>query len=154
MLVDVLAAIAALLSGLGAGIFLAYSTGIIQGLSRAGDDAFVAGMRGINVAVINPVFLGAIFLGPLVAAAGAIAGFVVGSDAAWWLLASAIVGLVAVWIVTGAHNVPMNNALETSRDGAAAARAAFERPWLFWNHIRALGSMLAFGLAIVALLAD
>lgn len=89
-----------------------------------------------------------------VAAAGALAGFVTGSAAAWWLLASTVLGLLAVWVVTGARSVPLNTALETSRDGAASARAAFERRWLLWNHVRSLGSIAAFGAAIVALLAD
>lgn len=151
-MVLVLTALAVLISGLGAGVFLAFSVGVVHGLARAGDAAFVAGMRGINVAVLNPAFLGAIFLGPLLAAASAVAAFVAGDDAAWWAAASALVGFVGVFVVTGAKNVPMNARLEASRESASVARREFERPWLAWNHVRTVASLAAFGLAVVALM--
>lgn len=151
-MVLVLSALAVLISGLGAGVFLAFSVGVVQGLARAGDEAFVAGMRGINVAVLNPAFLGAIFLGPLLAAAAAIAAFIGGDDTAWWAGASALVGFLGVFVVTGAKNVPMNTRLEAAREPASVARREFERPWLAWNHVRTVASLAAFGLAVVALM--
>lgn len=151
-MVLVLTALAVLVSGLGAGIFLAYSVGVVHGLARAGDEVFVAGMRGINVAVLNPAFLGAIFLGPLLAAGAAVAAFLSGDDAAWWATASAVVGFLGIFVVTGAKNVPMNTRLETSREPASVARREFERPWLAWNHVRTVASLAAFGLAVVALM--
>lgn len=104
--------LAALGSGLMAGTFFAFSAFVMRALARlpAGDG--IAAMQSINIAVINPLFLG-VFLGTAAACAGAVAG------AAWrWdrpeaahLLAGGLLYLIGTFGVTTAFNVPLNDGL-------------------------------------------
>jgi uncharacterized membrane protein len=51
--------------------------------------------------------------------------------------------------ITGAVNVPLNNALAANRD-----RRAFEARWVRFNHVRTVASVLAFAAALVAVVAS
>ncbi len=70
-----------------------------------------------------------------------------GGLAAWLFAASAVVYQVGVIFVTGGVNVPLNNALAKDND-----RRAFEPRWVRWNTVRTLSAIVAFALAIAALL--
>ncbi|HLL90834.1 MAG TPA: hypothetical protein VK324_16150 [Tepidisphaeraceae bacterium] len=61
---------AALGSGLMAGVFFAFSAFVMRALGRLPAGEAVAAMRAINVAVINPLFLG-VFLGTAAGSGGA-----------------------------------------------------------------------------------
>ena len=54
-------------AGLIAGLFYAYACSVLPGLARGDDKTFVEGMRGINVAIINPVFMLTFLGAPLLA---------------------------------------------------------------------------------------
>jgi uncharacterized membrane protein len=144
----VLSLVSVLLLGLSAGLFFAFSAAVMPGLRRIDDRSYVTAFNGINVAILNPLFF-VVFVGALlVPAATAIVAFATGQTAlAWWQLAATAVYLLGVIIVTGAVNVPLNNAL--ARDGD---RAAFETRWVRFNHLRSVASTLAFALALVATL--
>jgi uncharacterized membrane protein len=152
MLLDILLVVAVVAAGLGSGIFLAFSSGVMPGLRRADDAAYVAAMRGINIAVINPAFLLPIFLPPVLIAAAAIAAFVGGaSSTGVLLLIGGVLFLVGGVLLTGARNIPLNNALEASKGAdAAAARAAFDRPWRTSNHARTLLTLAGFAVTVAA----
>ena len=47
--------------------------------------------------------------------------------------------------VTFAVNVPLNNRLNAATGDPAAARAAFEAPWVRWNLVRTVLNTAAFG---------
>ncbi|MDV9187111.1 anthrone oxygenase family protein, partial [Streptomyces sp. SR27] len=66
-----------------------------------------------------------------------------------WTLAAAVL-CAAVFVVTAAVNVPLNDALAAAKD-PTAARAAFEAPWVAWNLVRAALSTLALGCLLRAL---
>ena len=55
---------ALLTTGLMAGVYLAFSIAVLPGIARGDDNTFVVAMRGMNAAILNPVFL-LIFVGPL-----------------------------------------------------------------------------------------
>jgi uncharacterized membrane protein len=117
---------AAITLGLSAGLFYTYSASVMLGLGRSDDRTFVQAMQNINVAIINPWFM-AHFLGAL---------FFTGVAAAVHLpkesrpvLPWILVALVA-W---------------------AAAREAFEEPWIRWNIVRTVASTGALGAIVWAL---
>ncbi|PJJ73461.1 putative membrane protein [Diaminobutyricimonas aerilata] len=154
MITEILAVAASVVSGLGAGVFLAFSSGVMPGLARTSDAVYVESMRGINRAVINGVFLGAIFGAVPLLVAAAVAAFAEGATAAGWLLtASGLVYLAGVLVVTGIRNVPLNERLERHRGTPRQAREDFERPWVRWNGLRTVAGVVATVLAVSALIA-
>jgi uncharacterized membrane protein len=99
-------------SGLMAGVFFAFSTFVMKALARLPAHEGIAAMQSINVAVINPMFLGA-FLGTAVACAAEIVcvGVCWQRSGAAYLLAGAALYLVGTFFVTMRCNVPLNNSL-------------------------------------------
>ncbi len=104
-------------------------------------------MQAVNVAVLNPLFLG-VFVGT--AAACAIA--VVLSLLRWndpgsaWLLAGGLSYLIGCFLVTMAFNVPRNEALarvKPADPGAANQWASYLSSWTAWNHVRTIASLAA-----------
>lgn len=140
---------AALTTGLGAGLFYAYSCSVMPGLARVDDRSFIEVMQRINVAILNGWFMLS-FLGALVliGVAGVLA-LRAGSRALLpWIVAAAAFQL-AMLVITGAVSVPLNNRLAAA--GApdhiadpAAVRAAFESAWVRWNLIRTLTCTASF----------
>ncbi len=144
--------VSAVAAGMGSGMMYVFSTGVMQGLGRLPEAEVIRAMQAINVAVINPLFLG-VFMGT---------GLFVGTLAAMnlfggaatnpWLLAGALVYGAGVVAVTIGGNVPLNDALEAV-DASAAAVGAWQdyaRPWLVWNHIRSTCAAVASGLLVLA----
>lgn len=124
------------LTGLSAGLFTSFSIAVMPGLRRTGDAAFVEGMRGINVAILNPAFA-LIFGGAFFAAAAAL---VVGwNDVARpWFIAGIALYVVGAFVMTFAVNVPLNDALEAGKGSASSLREAFEDKWVAWNYARSI----------------
>jgi len=134
-------------AGLIAGLFYAYACSVMPGLARGDDKTFVEAMRGINVAIINPVFMLTFLGAPLLAG---VAVFVNPGPRPWVI--AGFVCLVAMLLITGALNIPLNNALENGGDDFAAVRAKFETAWVRWNVLRALVSTAGFGCLVAAVL--
>ncbi|WP_093873555.1 DUF1772 domain-containing protein [Streptomyces sp. TLI_105] len=120
-------------TGLVAGVWFAYVCSVMPALARSDDRVYVEVMRNINDVIQNPVFFLPFFGAPVLTA---VAAWQHRADRARaWTLAAFVLGL-AVLVVTSAANVPLNDALAATRD-PAAARAAFETPWVAWNIARA-----------------
>ena len=148
--VSMVVLVAALITaGLIAGLFYAYACSVMPGLARGDDKTFVEGMRGINVAIINPVFMLTFLGAPLLAVVAIFLNL--GSPALPWVIAGAVF-LVAMLVITGAVNVPMNNALMNGQTNYAELRAAFEASWVKWNIVRALAATAGFGCLVGAIL--
>lgn len=146
---DVVLVAALVAAGLLAGLFYAYACSVLPGLARGDDRTFVEAMRGINVAIVNPVFMLTFLGAPLLSF---VAVFLHrGSPALPWVIAG-LVFLLATLVITGTLNIPLNNALDSSGDDYAAARAQFETAWIRWNVLRALTSTAGFGCLIAAVL--
>lgn len=132
--------LALVLGGLQAGTYYAWASGVMPGLARVEDRAFVEVMRQVNLAIVNPVFLASFVGAPLAAAAAA---FLAEGTARWWALGAAVLAVATV-VVTVARNIPLNDALEARGTGdPAAARAGFEGAWRRWNAARALTSTVS-----------
>jgi uncharacterized membrane protein len=70
-------------------------------------------------------------------------------------LSAALYGL-GVFAVTFLVNVPLNEALASANptsDTAASIWASYYDSWTVWNHVRAICSILAFGLFAAAAVA-
>jgi uncharacterized membrane protein len=138
------------LMGLSAGLFATFSYVIMPGLRRASDAAFVDAMRGINVAILNPVFAltfgGAFFVGVLALVLGW------GDASRPWVVAGLVLYVVGAYVITFAVNVPMNDTLEAGKGSAASLREAFEDKWTMWNHARSVLTTGGFVCLVVAVL--
>lgn len=138
------------LLGLSAGVFYAFSSFVMSGLARAGDQAGGEAMTGINQTALRPAFL-VVFAGaPLVTAATGVYGLVAGEAGAGWVLAGAAVYLTGAFGVTVARNVPLNDRLLEAGDKAEAWRG-YARPWTAWNHVRTGAATVATALAATGL---
>ena len=139
---------ALLTTGLMAGVYLAFGIAVLPGIARSDDNTFVAAMRGMNAAILNPMF-GLVFGGPLVLGVVAVASRLPDEEGVGWT-AGALVLYVATLLITGVVNVPLNNRLD-STEPPEAARALFEQRWVRWNVVRTvlcIGSFACFALAL------
>jgi uncharacterized membrane protein len=141
-------------SGLMAGVFFAFSTFVLRALSRLPATQGIAAMQSINVAVINPVFLG-VFLGTAVACAIAVARAILRWEAnSPYLLAGGVLYLAGTFLVTMLFNVPLNDSLAkvTPDDPDGPRRwADYVRRWTAWNHVRTGAALAATALFAIAL---
>jgi uncharacterized membrane protein len=154
-ILTVLTFLAALGSGLMAGLFFAFSTSVMAALGRIPPAAGISAMQSINVTIINPVFF-VVFFGTAVLsvllAVAALVGWAEGRSAS--LLAGSLLYLAGCMLVTMVFNVPLNNALAavsaTGADGASVW-ARYLSTWTMWNHVRTVGCLAAMGAFILAL---
>ena len=147
--------VAALGTGIMAGIFFTFSAFMMTALGRLPPPVGIAAMQSINAAILNPLFF-AVFFGTtvlcLLAAVAAIVAWPL--PAAFYLIAGSVLYLVGALLVTMQRNVPLNLALD--RSNAASAEAAlvwlrYLRVWTAWNHVRTVASLAAMAAFILAL---
>lgn len=134
--------LAVVLTGLSAGLFATFSYAVMPGLGRGDDDTFVRAMRGINEAILNPVFA-VVFVGAPVAAAAALMSGWSGAGRTW-MIAGLLLYVLGAFVVTATVNVPRNDALATGTEGDAVLRERFESGWVRSNHARSLLTTAAF----------
>ena len=107
-------------TGLMAGVYLAFSIAVLPGIARTDDDTFVSAMRGMNAAILNPVF-GLVFGGPLVFGIVAVATRLPdGEDIS--SIGAALGLYVATLLITGGISVPLNNRLDSTEPPEDCAR--------------------------------
>jgi uncharacterized membrane protein len=156
--VFILTLIAALGSGLIGGVFFAFSTFVMQALSRLRPDQGIAAMQSINVAVLNRWFLTP-FLGTAAACLVlAISSLFAARDLATLLrLAGSSLYLAGTVLVTVVCNVPRNDALATVVAGSEEGKtlwAHYLPGWTVWNTVRAVAAVMAATALTVALVAS
>lgn len=146
---------AAVTSGLVGGVFFAFSNFVMQALGRLRPSEGAAAMQAINITVINPLFMTALFaMGPLslVLAVWGLADL--DAPYAGWLITAGAIYFIGEIVVTGAYHVPRNNALARvnpeSEEGARVWRTYLVE-WTRGNHIRTVAGLAACALFAVAL---
>ncbi len=122
---------AAVMSGLIAGLYYAFSCAVMPGLRRVPDSAFVESMRSINLAILNPWFALVFAGGPLATVVALVLGPTVP-------LAAALAFHGVALVVTFRINVPLNERLDDTTADGPELRAAFEGHWVGWNLVRAI----------------
>ncbi|WP_181172268.1 DUF1772 domain-containing protein [Mesorhizobium sp. B2-2-3] len=139
--------IAAIGSGVVGGVFFAFSNFVMPAMARLPAAGGIAAMNSINITVITPMFMTALFgtgLICLVLIAGAIISWQ--QPGSFWLLAGAVIYLVGNPIVTMVFNVPLNDALaaiDPASSNGAAVWTTYLRDWVMWNHVRAITAITA-----------
>lgn len=145
---------AALGCGLIAGVFFAFSTFVMNALGRLAPAQGIAAMQSINIAVINPVFMTALFGTAAACIFLAFSSFKWHQPGAIYLSIGSLLYLVGTVGVTIACNVPLNDALAKVDPGSAeGARlwASYLVNWTIWNHIRSAAALAASAALAIAL---
>ncbi len=154
---SIVAFVAAMGSGLVAGVLFAFSTFVMKALARLPSNQGIAAMQSINVIVLNRWFLGT-FLGTVVLAVIALclALLDLRTPSAIYLLAGGLSYLAGSLFVTMAFNVPKNESLaklDPVSGASAEAWTQYISEWTRWNHVRTAASLASaafFTLALVA----
>lgn len=147
---------ATIATGLVTGLLYGFSCAVLPGLRQVDDATFVEVFRAINGRIINGWFLLTFLGSPVLIVTTGIAQFLTGGPQPWLPMAAAAVSTVISSAITGAVNVPLNNALESDANAVArtgtvravdstAIRTRFETRWSRANVARTVASTAAFG---------
>ncbi len=144
--------LATLGSALISGVFFAFSSFVMKALARVPSAKGIAAMQSINVAVLNPSFLG-VFMGTaatslLVAVLAVTAWDTVSAP---WLVGGASLYLVGTFLVTGLGNVPLNDELARVQPNDPAAMKIWDH-YLLLNTVRTAAAGCAALMFIVGLI--
>lgn len=147
--------LAALGSGLIAGVFFAFSAFVMKALARRPAGEGIAAMQSINVVVLTSWFMAA-FLGTGVACVLTLIISLLRwhMPGAAWLLAGSVLYLAGSLLVTIVFNVPKNEALAAAAPadpGSVKLWAAYVAGWTLWNHVRtaaSFGAAASFAIAL------
>jgi uncharacterized membrane protein len=153
----VVTGLAAVGSGLIAGVFFAFSSFVMKALARLPASQGVAAMQSINVVVLNRAFLG-VFVGTAAACGVVLVRSLwrFQEQGAAFRVLGAVLYLVGTFAVTRAFNVPRNEALDRLNPTAPEAGAEWEgyvSSWTAWNHVRtaaATAAMVAFLISLAS----
>ena len=147
----VLTLVTAIACGLVAGFFFAFSAGVMKSLARLPAAQGLAAMQSINVVVINPPFMGALFGTALACAVLVVAAFVEWGEP---YAVGGLVYLVGAILLTIVYHVPRNDALAALDPNDADAPShwnRYVRGWTAWNHVRTIAPLASAALLTVAL---
>ncbi|NOT67061.1 MAG: DUF1772 domain-containing protein [Methylophilaceae bacterium] len=146
-LLPTLVFIAAIGSGLVAGIFFSFSNFVISALNRLQPRQSIAAMQAINVAVLNPLFF-SVFFGT-----GAVCLLVIMLSLLSWsppsaifLIIGSLLYLVGTVLVTMRRNVPLNKVLANLSIGSTEDVEHWDNyyiKWTYWNHVRTVAALMA-----------
>jgi uncharacterized membrane protein len=146
-LLELLTLVAALGSGVIAGVFLAFSAAVMTALGRLPPLQGIAAMQTINRVIINPwflaPFLGTAAIGLVMAGASLVQWH---TPAALYWLAGSVLYLGGAVLVTMAANVPRNEALARAIPESAEGMrlwADYLATWTWWNHVRTVAAIAA-----------
>jgi uncharacterized membrane protein len=151
-----LAFLAAVSSGMIAGVLFAFSAFVMKALTRIKPEQGIAAMQSINITVQN-LLCSLLFFGTGLASLF----LLVMSLLRWedpgteYLLAGSVFYLFGGLLVTGAFNVPLNNKLAAVQPDHAEGHRfwnIFTARWMVWNHVRTVACILTSVSYTVALL--
>jgi uncharacterized membrane protein len=147
--------LAAIGSGLMAGLFFVFSVTVMSAFGKLPAPTGIAAMQSINATILNPVFTSAFMGTALLCVVLAIFGVVRWSQpGAAWPIAGAVLYVVGTMLVTMVFNVPLNDTLAAvspdNAEGASLWRNYLE-VWTRWNHVRTVTSTGALACFMLAL---
>ena len=131
--------IAAVCTGLTAGVYLAFSAMVMPAFERGAPAGAVTIMQDINRYALRPPFMLPFGAGAA-ASAGLLIATLTGVDASGWHLLGAGLSL-ATFVSTAVYNVPLNNRIDALRPSTPtdlATWADLARRWVWGNHVRAV----------------
>ena len=147
--------VAALGSGLNAGVLFAFSSFVMPALKRLPAPQGIAAMQSINILAVTFMFMSVFFGTALVSLGlGGWAIFASGDQPVALLVGGAAAYVIGTFGMTVVGNVPLNNRLAVADANAASSVALWEdyvTRWTNLNHIRTLTSLIAAAFFIIAL---
>jgi uncharacterized membrane protein len=150
-----LLAVSALLGGLMAGFFSAFSVSVVLALQTLSAPAYTTMLQEINEKVLNVSF-GVVFVGAAVVSLGGAA--VVLFQGHWQTLsgqlylAGMVVSLTGAFLVTAGVHIPTNERIATwSPVSPPDEWATVRTHWTRWNHVRTTAATVAFVLYLAAM---
>jgi uncharacterized membrane protein len=155
---DTVLVLATVTIGLTAGVMFCYQIAIMPGLHELDDREFIRAFQQLDQKIVNPLFVGASFLGGDALLIAATALQHAGTSRFTRLAVATVIYVALVVVLTLAWHVPRNNALarvpvDTAPDNdLARARSHFERPWNRLHIVRTLASVASLALLAAALL--
>ena len=150
----ILIAATAIASAVVGGVFFAFSSFVMRALTRMPPEQGIAAFQSINIVVINPVFMTALFGTGVACAAWTVYAVTRWHAASAWLIGASLSYLIGTIIVTMACNVPLNDAMAAINPASAEAASRWAddaRQWTAWNHVRTISGIVAAGLFLVAM---
>ncbi len=151
----ILTLLAALGSGIMAGLFFIFSNTIMRALGKTPAPTGIAAMQSIDATILNPLFFTLFFGTALLSLVLGVVAAIGWDDAgAGWRLAGALLYLVGSIAITMAFNVPLNNRLaKVAPDSAEGATlwSRYLKVWTAWNHARTIGCIGATGSFILGM---
>ncbi len=147
-----LALIAAVGSGMVAGLLFAFSNFVMRALAQQPPESGVRTMQSINALIQNPIFF-ILFLGTTLVCAylAFTSAMHLSQRAVWMVLAGSLFYVLGVFGVTMVFNVPLNNRLAGLNASAIAAAQFwpdYVSQWLRWNHVRTIAAIAATALLV------
>lgn len=138
--------LAAIGAGLSTGVFLAFSTFVMPGIRRLPASQGVAAMQHMNKLAPNPWFM-IVLLGPALLSLVFVVYALIkwGEPGALCLLIGSVLYLAGIVLTVGYH-VPHNDALALLDPHSANIASKWDdyyKPWMLWNHVRALTGLSA-----------
>jgi len=147
--------VSALGCGLVSGWFFAFSSHIMKSLGHMPEAQGIAAMQEINIVVINPLAMTALFGTALTCIALMVLSAVEWNEPeVYYQLAGSAVYVVCTVLVTMALNVPRNDALAAVDPASAEGAESWRRflpEWTLWNHVRTVAALVAATLLTIAL---
>jgi uncharacterized membrane protein len=152
-LAQVLTFLAALGSGLMAGLFFIFSITIMASLAKLTPANGIAAMQSINVTILGGTFL-SVFMGTALICLVLIVAWFLGwvPSGGVYVFAGSIAYLVGIIGVTMVFNVPLNDALMTIQPESTEAAAHWQQylsSWMPWNHVRTVAGIASLALFIL-----
>jgi uncharacterized membrane protein len=142
-------------AGLVGGVFFAFSNFVMKALGRLRPSEGAAAMQSINITVITPTFMTALFGMGLVSLVLIVWGLVdLDEPYAGWLIAGGVIYVIGEIATTGGYHVPRNNALARvdpeSEEGTRVWKTYLVE-WTRMNHVRTAAGLASAALFAVAL---
>jgi uncharacterized membrane protein len=137
------------------GVFFAFSNFVMNALGRLRPSEGAAAMQSINITVITPAFMTALFGTGLLSLVLVAWGFAdLDEPYAGWLIAGGAIYFAGEVVVTFGYHVPRNNALARvdpeSEEGTRVWRTYLVE-WTRANHVRTVAGLAACALFALAL---
>jgi uncharacterized membrane protein len=151
---QILTFVAALGSGLMAGLLFIFSITFMAALGKLAPANGIAAMQSVNVTILNGTFLG-VFMGTALISAVLIVAWLLDwvSSGGVLVLAGSVLYLVGIIGVTMVFNVPMNDTLAGMDPGSTEAAKYWQEylsTWTMWNHVRTLAGIGSLALFVLA----
>ncbi len=147
--------LAALATGIMAGIFFTWTNAVTPGIGKLSDLEYLKSLQSMNRVILNPTFKLIFFAPVLLIPLTTVLSYKDQSFILWILLSSSLLYGIGCFGVTIGGNIPLNNLLENSNleaislEEAKNLREMIELKWNKLNLVRTITSIAAFALLIL-----